>query len=124
MPVIRATEGTMHDIHGATFTAYANSGTGSTELCAWTVRIPPGQPGAAHRISKEELFLTTSGTPRLSVDDVPTDLAPGDVLVAPAGSLLKAENPGSQDATLWVTTSTGLSATLADGSELSPPWAQ
>ena len=47
MPVIRAAEGTVHEVHGATFTAYANSGTGSAQLCAWDLRIPPGQPGLA-----------------------------------------------------------------------------
>lgn len=124
MPVIRATEGVAHEIHGATFTAYANSSTGSSELCAWNLRIPPNQPGAAHRISREELFLVLSGTPRLSLDGEEFDLVAGDVAVAPAGSMLKLANPGSQDSTIWVTTGTGLSATMADGSSLTPPWAQ
>ena len=124
MPVIRSTEGTVYDIHGTTFTAYANSATGSTELCAWNGSIPPAQPGTEHRISKEEIFLVRVGTPRFTVDGVELDTAPGDVVVAPAGSLLKVENPGDQDADIWVTTSTGLTAKLADGSHLAPPWAQ
>lgn len=124
MPVIRATEGVVHEIHGATFTAYANSSTGSSELCAWNLRIPPNQPGTAHRISREELFLVIAGTPRMSLDGEEFDLAAGDVAVAPAGSLLEVTNPGPRDSAIWVTAGTGLSATMADGSRLTPPWAR
>lgn len=124
MPVIRATEGTEYDIHGATFTAYANADNGSAELCAWNCRLPAGQPGVEHRISKEEVFLVRGGTPRIAVDGTDALLAAGDVLVAPAGCLLRVDNPGSQDADLWVTAGAGLSAQLADGSTLAPPWAR
>lgn len=123
MPVIRSTEGTEHRMHGAVFTAYANSGTGSAELCAWTTRLPAGQTGAGHRISKEEIFLVLEGAPRLTVDNQETALAPGDVAVAPAGSTLRLDNPGAHDALIWATTSTGLSAQLPDGTEITPPWA-
>lgn len=123
MPVIRSAEGTEHRLHGAVFTAYANPATGSGELCAWSTRLPAGQPGAEHRISREEVFLVLEGTPRASVDGLETTLAPGDVVVAPADCLLRLDNPGAQDALVWVATSTGLSARMADGSEVSPPWA-
>jgi len=123
MPVIRANEGTEYQTHGATFTAFADAGTGG-ELRAWNCRLPAGQSGVEHRISKEEVFLVRGGTPRISVDGGDCLLAPGDVLVAPAGSLLGVHNPGSQDADLWVVTHAGLSAQLADGSTLAPPWAR
>jgi mannose-6-phosphate isomerase-like protein (cupin superfamily) len=124
MPVIHAAEGTDYPMHGATFTAYANTSTGSTQLCAWNLRLPAGQPGAEHRISNEEVFLVRGGTPRITVDGDGSPLAAGDVVVAPAGSLLVVDNPGSQDADLWVTTGAGLSARLADGSVVEPPWAR
>jgi len=124
MPVIRAAEGTEYAVHGATFTAYANAGTGSSELCAWNLRLPAGQPGVEHRISREEVFMVKGGSPRISVDGAAAELAAGDVVVAPPGSLLKVENPGSQESDIWVTTGIGLSATLPDGSQLTPPWAQ
>lgn len=124
MPVIRQTEGVEYQIHGATFTSYACTKTGSTELSAWNVRVPAGQPGVEHRISRDEIFLVRAGTPQITVDGVAAELAPGDVAIAPAGCLLHLCNPGSQDAELWVTTGTGLSAKLPDGSELTPPWAQ
>jgi quercetin dioxygenase-like cupin family protein len=124
MPVIRATEGTEHQIHGVTFTGYANSGTGSAELCAWNCRVPAGQSGVEHRISGEEVFLVLSGAPRISLDGEATDLAPGDVAVAPAGCLLRLDNPGSQHSDIWVTARAGLKAHLPDGTEMAPPWAR
>jgi quercetin dioxygenase-like cupin family protein len=124
MPVIRSAEGVAHDMHGTTFTAYANSTTGSTELCAWSTRIAAGGPRVPHRISREEIFLVTSGTPRFTIDDESIEAQPGDVVVAPAGTLLAIEALGDQAITIWVTTSRGLTAKLADGSEIAPPWAQ
>jgi gentisate 1,2-dioxygenase len=124
MPVIRSTEGVAHDVQGTTFTAYANSQTGTATLCAWSTRIPAGQPGLPHRVSKEEIFLVTAATPRFTIDDEVIDAHPGDVVVTPAGSLLTIEALGDQDSVIWVTTSLGLTAHLSDGTEFPPPWAQ
>jgi len=124
MPVIRSTEGTVHDVHGVTFTAYANSRTGASELCAWSTRIPAGQPGVPHRVSKEELLLVTAGTPRFTVDGAAVDANSGDVIVVPADSMLTVEGATDQDSTMWVTTTRGLTAKLPDCSDFAPPWAQ
>jgi quercetin dioxygenase-like cupin family protein len=124
MPVIRSTEGIVHDVHGATFTAYANSRTGASELCAWSTRIPARQPGVPHRVSKGELLLVTSGAPLFTVDGATVDANPGDVIVVPADSMLTVEGAADQDSTMWVTTSRGLTAKLPDGSDFAPPWAQ
>lgn len=124
MPVIRSDEGTKHDVHGATFIAYANSQTGASELCAWSTQIPAGQKGVPHRVSKEELLLVTSGAPIFTVDDATVEARPGDVVVVPAESMLTVEGNPDQDSTMWVTTSRGLTAKLPDGSDFAPPWAQ
>ena len=124
MPVIRSHEGTAHDVQGTTFTAYANSSTGTADLCAWSTRVPAGEPGLPHRVSKEELFLVTEGTPRFTVDEEITDALPGDVVVTPAGSMLTIEATGDQDSIIWVTTQLGLTVKLPDGTEFPPPWAQ
>ena len=124
MPVIRSTEGVAHDVYGTTFTAYANSKTGAAELCAWSTRLPAGQPALPHRVSKEEIFLVTAGSPRFTIDEETVDASVGDAVVAPAGSLLGIEALGDQDSTIWVATSLGLTAELPDGTEFAPPWAQ
>ncbi|WP_329310971.1 cupin domain-containing protein [Streptomyces sp. NBC_01262] len=122
MPFVHAADAVVHELHGVRFVSYANSGLGSTELCAWRGEIPAGTEGPAHRISREEVFLLLSGSLRLSLDGEARLLSPGDVAVAPAGTLLGVANPTAEPATMWVTTSLGLEAELADGSRISPPW--
>ncbi|MFD3457068.1 cupin domain-containing protein [Streptomyces sp. NPDC058691] len=124
MPVVRASDALVHDLHGVRFVSYAATATGSREICAWRGEVPPRTAGPAHVISREEVFLVLGGTPRLSLDGERHDLSPGDVAIAPAGCSLVLENPADEPAALWVTTSTGLEAALADGSRLSPPWAR
>lgn len=44
-------------------------------------------------------------------------------MIVNAGSTLGVENPTEHTAISWVTTSVGLTAEMADGSLLTPPWA-
>jgi quercetin dioxygenase-like cupin family protein len=127
MPVIRASEAEVHQMHGATFTSYATSGRGSTELRAWRVEIPAGTEGVAHRVTREEVLYVLSGTIRVCLgDQVPGDQAAeasaGDVIVVPAGTMVRADNPGHGPASAWVTTSAGFSAVLPDNRWIAPPW--
>ncbi|MDH6123924.1 cupin domain-containing protein [Kitasatospora sp. GP82] len=123
MPVIRTGQATVHEIHGARFLSYATPASGSSDLCAWRLEIAPGTPGVEHTISHEEILHVLSGSPVVTLDGHRTPLAPGDTAIAPAGTRLKVDNPGDQPAHAWVTARTGLRATLADGSALTPPWA-
>jgi mannose-6-phosphate isomerase-like protein (cupin superfamily) len=52
----------------------------------------------------------------------PVDATSGDVIVVPAGAVLRIDNPGAGQASAWVTTSVGLEAVLPDGSRIQPPW--
>ena len=123
MPVIHAADAVVHELHGVRFTSYASSAAGSTELCVWRVDIPQVGDGAPHRISREEIFVIIDGSVRIHLDGSSHVLAAGDVAVAPAGTLLRLDNLGPGPAAAWVSTSTGLEAELADGSRISPPWA-
>ncbi|MFJ1707228.1 cupin domain-containing protein [Kitasatospora sp. NPDC088346] len=122
MPVVRSTEPTVHRAHGARFASYAATSTGSTELSAWRVELDAGITGVEHTVSREEVFLVLTGAPVLSLDGEPSVLGPGDTAVAPAGTRLRLDTTDGP-ATLWVTTSTGLTATLPDGTVITPPWA-
>jgi len=124
VPVIHPDRAVVHDLHGTRFTVYAAPGSGSSELCAWQAEIPSGSVGVPHRITREEVFLVLDGTLRVTLDGAVHDLTPGDVLVAPAGSQLQADNPGDQPVRSWVTTSVGLRAALPDGTWITPPWVQ
>ncbi|KJK58030.1 cupin domain-containing protein [Saccharothrix sp. ST-888] len=123
MPVVSADQATVHEIHGARFISYAAPATGSTELCAWRLEIAAGTPGVEHTITREEVLHVLSGAPVVTLDGERTVLSPGDTVIAPAGTRLKVDNPGEQAAHAWVTTSAGLQARMADGSVLTPPWA-
>jgi mannose-6-phosphate isomerase-like protein (cupin superfamily) len=123
MPVIHAADAVVHDLNGARFTSYASSAAGSTELCVWRLDLPDVAGGLPHRISREEVFVVIGGTVRVNLDGESHVLTAGDVAVAPAGSMLSVENLGPGPASAWVSTSLGLEAQLADGSRISPPWA-
>jgi len=124
MPVIHAADAVVHELHGARFTSYASSASGSAELCVWRVDLPePSAGGVPHRISREEVFVVIEGAVQVNVDGASHVLSAGDVAVAPAGAMLSVENLGPGPASAWVCTSLGLEAHLADGSRISPPWA-
>jgi quercetin dioxygenase-like cupin family protein len=125
MPVVRAADAVVHDLHGSRFTSYAAPARGSTELCAWRLDVPAGRRGAAHTVSREEILFVLSGTLLLTLGDGPGAGEPGhagDAIVVPPGASLRIDNPGDEPASAWVTTSVGLEAVMPDGSRLSPPW--
>ncbi|WP_181804347.1 cupin domain-containing protein [Streptomyces shenzhenensis] len=123
MPFIRSGEAVVHEIHGGRFVSYVRPGTGGRDLAAWRVEIPAAMAGPAHTISAEETFYVLSGRPRLTIDGESAELRPGDAAVAPAGSQLAVANTTDQSAHMWVTTRVGLTAELADGTTIAPPWA-
>lgn len=113
---------TEHEMHGATFRSYVSPSRGSQELCAWKVAVAPGVRGQSHQISREEVFLVLGGSPTIAVDGREARLTAGDVVHAPVGASVRLDNLGDAEAELWVTTTVGLSARMADGTEVVPPW--
>jgi quercetin dioxygenase-like cupin family protein len=125
MPVVRAADGVVHDMHGSRFTSYAAPARGSKELCAWRLDVPPGSEGVPHTVSREEILFVLAGTLHVTLGEGPAagePTGPGDAIVVPPGSSLRVDNPGDEPASAWVTTSAGLEAVLADGSRITPPW--
>ena len=122
MPVIHPAEIAVHQVHGSTFSSFVAPSRGSTQLCAWQLRVPAGLTGAAHRPTREEVLLVLDGDLTITLDATATDLVAGDVLFVPADSELRVDG-GTSDATAWVTTTPGLEAVMADGSRIAPPWA-
>ena len=123
MPVIRTSEAVTHEIHGARFVSYATPRTGSKELCAWRGEIPPGTRAPAHTVSREEIFHLLVGELVVTLDGRTDRITAGDTLIVTPGATLTVENPTDRTAVSWVTTSIGRQAQLADGTRLSPPWA-
>ncbi|MGW4569165.1 cupin domain-containing protein [Streptomyces sp. NPDC004561] len=123
MPFVRSSEATTHEIHGARFVSYATPLTGSGELCAWRGEIPAGTRAPAHTVSREEIFHLLVGDLLITLDDRTERVSAGDTVIVNAGSTLAVENPTGHTAISWVTTSVGLTAELADGTRITPPWA-
>ncbi|MEU6289947.1 cupin domain-containing protein [Streptomyces sp. NPDC005047] len=123
MPVIRSSEGVTHEIHGARFVSYATPRTGSSQLCAWRGEIPAGTRAPAHTVDREEILHLLTGELLIVLDGRTERVAAGDTVIIGPGATLAVENPTDRTATTWVTTSVGLTAELADGTRLTPPWA-
>ncbi|MFF8404844.1 cupin domain-containing protein [Streptomyces sp. NPDC014846] len=123
MPVIHSSEAVTHEIHGARFVSYATPLTGSKELCAWRGEIPPGTEAPAHTVNREEIFHLLVGELLITLDGRTDRITAGDTVIINPGATLAVTNPTDHTAISWVTTSIGLEARLADGTRLSPPWA-
>jgi quercetin dioxygenase-like cupin family protein len=122
MPVIRAAQSVVHQMHGTSFTSYASPARGSRELCAWHIEIPGHTDGVPHHVSREEVLYVLSGPLRVTVDGDAADAAAGDVVLVPAGAQFGASNQSDSPATAWVTTTVGFAGVLPDGSWFTPPW--
>ena len=122
MPVIRAAQSVVHQLHGTSFTSYASPARGSRELCAWRLEIPGHTDGVPHHVSREEVLYVLSGTLRVTLDGDVTEAAAGDVVLVPAGAQFGASNQADSPATAWVTTTVGFAGVLPDGSWFTPPW--
>ncbi|MFD4626699.1 cupin domain-containing protein [Streptomyces sp. NPDC058475] len=123
MPVVRPSEAVVHEIHGARFISYAAPLSGSKELCAWRGEIPAGTKAPVHTVSREEIFHLLSGELLITLDGRGERIVAGDTVIINPGVTFGVENPTDEVAVSWVTTSIGLHAELADGSVLTPPWA-
>ena len=93
MPVIRAAQSVVHQMHGTSFTSYASPARGSRELCAWRIEIPGGTEGVPHHVSREEVLYVLSGTLRVSVDGEAGDATAGDVVLVP-GAPVRGQQSG------------------------------
>ncbi|MET9985365.1 cupin domain-containing protein [Streptomyces rochei] len=123
MPIVRCSEAETHEIHGARFVSYAAPRTGSRELCAWRGEIPAGTRAPAHTVDREEILHLLTGELLITLDGRTERVTAGDTVIVNPGATLAVENPTDRTATSWVTTSVGLTAELADGTVLTPPWA-
>ncbi|MBB5873880.1 mannose-6-phosphate isomerase-like protein (cupin superfamily) [Allocatelliglobosispora scoriae] len=123
MHLITATTAPRFQLPGVEFTGLASPSRGSGEVCTWRITVEAGlvsdQP---HHLDRDEVFMVTSGTLRLSPDGDP--LHAGDAAVVPAGEPIQLVNPGAEPATAHVVIQAGFTATMADGTVVgTPPWA-
>ncbi|MFG1927943.1 cupin domain-containing protein [Cryptosporangium sp. NPDC048952] len=123
MPVVDAASAEQYEVHGSRFTSYVRPATGSAQLCAWRLDVPAGTTGVPHRPSREEVLAVLAGSARVTLDGSQFAAAAGDVILVPAGAEFQVDVVGDEPLRAWVTTTVGLTATLADGTTMTPPWA-
>jgi mannose-6-phosphate isomerase-like protein (cupin superfamily) len=123
MQVIRAIEAPRFQLHGVEFTGLAAPSRGSAGLCTWKLTVDPGHGGGEpHTLDRDEVFMVLTGTVQVTPDG--DKLGPGDAVVVPAGEPISLTNLGEGKAELHVAITAGFTGTMADGTQIQPPWAQ
>jgi quercetin dioxygenase-like cupin family protein len=121
MPLVTRSEADIFETHGVRFTSYVRPSRGSRALCTWRVDVPPGQAGAPHRPTREEVICCIEGRLELTLDGTQHILHPGDVAYVRADTEVRLDG-GPDGGAAWTTTLAGLDAVMSDGSLLQPAW--
>jgi quercetin dioxygenase-like cupin family protein len=125
MPVIHRADALTFTLpHGeTTFVGLAAPSRGSKENSAWEVTFPPHEPGLAHSLDHEELFIILDGRLRITLGDDVHDVGPGDAVIAPAHQLLSIANPTDVPVKAIAILPVGAQGRIGDGEPFTPPWA-
>jgi mannose-6-phosphate isomerase-like protein (cupin superfamily) len=123
MTIIRDAEAPRFELPGVRFTGLASPTRGSARLCTWRISVEAGLVSPqAHRLDEDEVFMVTAGTIRVTPDG--PEVHAGDAVVVPAGSPIQLGNPTDVTAEAFVAIRAGFTAVGADGTAISPPWAE
>ena len=123
MSVIRGASAPRFELPGVEFTALAAPSRGSADICTWKLTVAPTrEPDGAHTLDQDEIFMVLSGSVRATPGG--ETLGPGDAVIVPAGDPIQLVNVGTEPAQLYVAIRSGFVGTMADGTTISPPWAQ
>ncbi len=60
-------------------------------------RVTPGTTTARHVLAVDERYLVESGSGRVEIGGIEADVAPGDVVLIPAGTTQRISNRGEED---------------------------
>ena len=123
MSVIRGADAPRFELPGVEFTALAAPSRGSADICTWKLTVAPGRdPDEPHTLDQDEIFMVLSGSVRATPGG--ETLGAGDAVVVKAGNPIQLVNTGDEPAELHVAIRSGFTGTMADGTKVTPPWAQ
>ena len=123
MPVLHRPIEPTHELPGAQFTSLATPSNGSLDVAVWEVRLTPGHPGTAHRLTRHEVFVATAGRAIATLDGRPHQVATGDCLVVPPDTELTLEPAGDEGFTALCLLPADGKAVTGDGEPFTPAWA-
>ena len=124
MPVLTTPESATHRLEGTAFTSLATPSRGSSDLAVWSVEIAPRTPGTPHSLTREEVFVVLVGEASVRLDGEQATARPGDAIVVPPGIPFEVANDDDSVLRLLCCMQAGGQARLADGTLITPPWAQ
>lgn len=123
MTIIRADKAPRFELPGVEFTVMAAPSLGSDRVCAWKLTVSPGHDTPEpHTIDATEIFMVVAGSVRVTPGG--ESVHPGDSVVVQAGDPIQLANTGDGPAEVYVAIAAGFTGTMADGTAVSPPWAQ
>lgn len=123
MPVVVRPSEPTHHLPGATFTSLATPSTGSLDTAVWEVRIEPGHPGAEHQLTRQELFIVTSGAAHATIGGEEQVVRTGDLLIVPAETPFALEAAGDEPLVAYCCFPSDGKAFMAGAEPFTPPWA-
>ncbi|MFI6215234.1 cupin domain-containing protein [Nocardia brasiliensis] len=124
MPVIESAAAPTFEAPFMTAVGLAAPSRGSTENSVWRFVLQPGNPGHAHSVSREEIFVALSGHASVTIDGATRELHAGDALIVPAHTVFSISVPGNEPFEAVAILPVGAYAQAPGGAPVRPPWAQ
>ncbi|MGW2661561.1 cupin domain-containing protein [Nocardia tengchongensis] len=124
MPLIKSADAPTFEAPLMTAIGLAAPSRGSKENSVWRFTLAAGNPGHAHAVSREEIFVALAGTARVEMDGETREFRAGDALVIPAHTVFKLSVPGDEPFEAVAILPVGAYAQAPGGDRVSPPWAQ
>ena len=123
MPFITHADAPLFEMHNARFLGLASPSRGAQETSAWIVTLAPMSTGAAHQLTREELFVALEGRAIAVVGDNSYELTQESALIVPAHTSFSLSNPGNVPFRAVAILPVGGQASVAGGPAFTPPWA-
>ncbi|MFE7797971.1 cupin domain-containing protein [Nocardia sp. NPDC057440] len=124
MPLIKSANAPTFRAPLMTAVGLAAPSRGSSENSVWRFTLEAGNPGHAHAVSREEIFIALSGRAQVIIDGETGELCAGDALVIPAHTVFHLSVPGDEPFEAVAVLPVGAYAQAPGGDRVSPPWAQ
>ncbi|HSL11434.1 MAG TPA: cupin domain-containing protein [Actinomycetota bacterium] len=121
MAVRRADDHPQFELGGNTITSLASPAIGADESVLFRIEVPPGGGLPKHRHDHLDVFTVERGSGTIRIDDEPTMVSMGDVVVVPTGAW-HVFVAGDNGASIVATMLAGTKLIREDGSESVPPW--